>query len=747
MSKTEIKSVMSLSDDKYATETSELFVNFASGSRDTWAEQAKEDREFRLGAQWSPTDKKVLESRSQAALVINRVHPAVELAKSILTANKPTFRVSAAEDSDNKTAAAMNGFIQYIWSISAGDRQLSKAIDDFYVTGLGILLAYIDPFADGGRGEVKFKAIDPMHIYVDPNSQDEFCSDASDIIISRTYTKGQLSRIYPAYQKAIETATGTLYSETAAVANDTDNLIVFAGAETSANHDGDYVRGYERYTKIWLDMIRVYEQWSKAEYVFTEEKFIEYLNKPVWIINGAISTEEILARQAAERLMGEYEKLLQQYEQAVSMAEQDPQYAQAMMQQGMQPPQPPQIQQTVMQSLLDEGQISVVKVPMQRIYMGVVVGNKKLYGRLLNCEEYPIITMMNMHTGSPYPLSDVRMIKDMQRYINKVRSLIVAHASTSTNVKVMVPRGTDVEALKEQWAQPGAIIEVDFAEGQPVPVAPLPMPNELYQNEQVAKNDIDHQLGLYESMAGNSSAAPDTYRGIMMMDEFGQRRIKVKQAVIEQALQQLGKTLIAFIQEFYVAEKQIRILQPNNSMTEYAVNKRLYDDYGQVVGTLNDVSVGKYDVLVVAGSTLPSNRYAQLEFYRDMYKDQIIDRVEVLKKTDVFDIEGVLQRIDTIEQLQNALNRAQEEIAKLQGDLQTRERELFHSNMRLAVNQEQMKARESSMQQQKATELYEARLSDTLKNAGTAAATEIQKIGMEERDRLRRQTQTQKKKK
>ena len=524
--------------------------------------------------------------------------------------------------------------------------------------------------------------------------------------------------------------------------NSSDNLIVFAGSETTANHDGEYLRGYERYTKVWIEMVRVYEHWSKAEYTLTQEKFEEYLEKPVWIINGAISTEEILARQAAERLMAEYQNLLQQYEQAVSMAENDPSYAEAMIQQGMQPPQPPQIEQITMAQLYEEGQIDAVIVPMQRIYMGVVVGNKKLYGRLLNCEEYPIITMMNMHTGSPYPLSDVRMIKDMQRYINKVRSLIVAHASTSTNVKVMVPRGTDVAALKEQWAQPGAIIEVDFAEGQPVPVAPLPMPNELYQNEQVAKNDIDHQLGLYEAMAGNSAASPDTYRGIMMMDEFGQRRIKVKQAVIEQALQELGKCLIAFIQEFYVAEKQIRILQPNNSLSEYAVNKRLYDDYGQVVGTLNDVSVGKYDVLVISGSTLPSNRYAQLEFYRDMYKDQIIDRVEVLKKTDVFDIEGVLQRIDTIDQLQGALEEAQNKIKELTGDLQTRERELFHSNMRLAVNQEQMKARESAMQQRKATELYEARLGDTLKNAGSAAATEIQRIGMEERDRLRRQNQT-----
>ena len=728
-----VDDVTKKSATKYAQETVELFQDFCGSNRSLWAQQAQDDREFRLGAQWDPEDVKVLESRQQAPLVINRIHPAVELAKSMLTANKPTFRVSAAEDSDNKTAAAMNGFIQYIWSISAGDRQLSKAIDDFYVTGMGSLLVYIDPFDDGGRGEVKFRAIDPMHVYIDPNAQDEFCTDASDIIISRTYTKGQLKRIYPAYQSAINTASGNPYSELTGKRNATENLIVFAGAESSANHDGDYIRGYERYTKVWVQMIRVFEKWSKQEFTLTEDKFEDYVSKPIWIINGRVFTEEILARQAAEQVVAQYQQELQQYEEAIAIAEQDPQIAQQIAQ--MEPPQQPQIQEGTMDLLIQEGQVEMVKVPMQRVYMGVVVGDKKIYGRLLNCSEYPIITMMNLHTGSPYPLSDVRMIKDMQRYINKIRSLIVAHASTSTNVKVIVPRGTDTEALREQWAQPGAIIEADFAEGAPIAVAPLPMPNELYANEQQAKTDIDHQLGLFDNMMGNSQSAPDTYRGIMMLDEFGQRRIKVKQATIEQALQELGKVLIAFIQEFYVAEKQIRILQPNNSLSEFAINKRLYDNYGQVVGTLNDVSVGKYDVLVLAGSTLPSNRYAQLEFYRDMYRDQIIDRVEVLKKSDVFDIEGVLQRIDTIEQLMQELEGAKDKIKELEGDLQTRERELFHTKLNAAVDQEMLKVKETGLEQRKAMELHKARLGDTLKSAGEAAAMEIQKISMEERNR------------
>ena len=226
-----VDDVTKKSATKYAQETVELFQDFCGSNRSLWAQQAQDDREFRLGAQWDQDDAKVLESRQQAPLVINRIHPAVELAKSMLTANKPTFRVSAAEDSDNKTAAAMNGFIQYIWSISAGDRQLSKAIDDFYVTGMGNLLVYIDPFDDGGRGEVKFRAIDPMHVYIDPNAQDEFCTDASDIIISKTYTKGQLKRVYPAYQSAINTASGNPSELTGKGRNATENLIVFAGAE------------------------------------------------------------------------------------------------------------------------------------------------------------------------------------------------------------------------------------------------------------------------------------------------------------------------------------------------------------------------------------------------------------------------------------------------------------------------------------------------------------------------------------
>jgi hypothetical protein len=72
-------------------ETLQIFDDYSS-KRDNWAAQAKEDKEFRLGKQWSAEQRQTLESRGQAPIVINRIHPAVESAKSMLTSNRPSFR-------------------------------------------------------------------------------------------------------------------------------------------------------------------------------------------------------------------------------------------------------------------------------------------------------------------------------------------------------------------------------------------------------------------------------------------------------------------------------------------------------------------------------------------------------------------------------------------------------------------------------------------------------------------------------
>jgi hypothetical protein len=247
-----------------------------------------------------------------------------------------------------------------------------------------------------------------------------------------------------------------------------------------------------------------------------------------------------------------------------------------------------------------------------------------------------------------------------------------------------------------------------------MPVQPSPLPNELYHNENTAKSDIDHQLGLYEMMMGNTQAAPQTYKATISLDEFGQRKMRSKLADIESALTRVAQVAIPLMQQLYTAEKTFRVVQPNNSLSEMVINKKLVDDKTGEIEVFNDITVGMYDVVYVAGSTLPTNRYAELEFYMDAYSKGLIDRQEVLKKTEVFDMEGVLERIDIINQLQQQLKASQEQIKQLKGDLQTRDRESV--NLRKKVEVEKFKADLDGVKTKTkaANTLYEARLDDNM---------------------------------
>lgn len=700
--------------NKIVHETHDLFRTY-SLKREVWAAHAQLDREFYLGRQWTDEQIETLEARGQAPIVINRIYPAVQSAKALITSNRPSFRVSPREDSDNQTAQAINGLLEYVWQISNGEARLRTLVEDYYVTGVGWMLVYQDPMADMGKGEVKVKDVDPLDVYPDPNARESHLEDAENIIISRLYTRDQAIKMEPMYKKKIKKAQSDLFTDRPITDRTDDGKITFPediNTDTSTTFgDGDeYVRGYERYERFLTEQYRVFEKFSGLEDLLEKEAMKGYLQKPAWVINGQIVAEPMKAQNMAKQLMMQYQQQIMQYRQ---MAMQAQQYGQQI------PPEPqqPQIQQITYKELIDADQIDVIEIPIWRIKQTVIIGDKLLYQRVLPTDTYPIVSFMNLHTRTPYPMSDVRMVRPLQEYINKIRSLIIAHATTSTNTKILIPEGSvDMTEFEEKWAQPGVAIEYDPTDGPPMPIQPLPMPNELYKNELDAKADIDHELGLYEMMMGNTAAAPDTYKATISLDEFGQRKIRSKLADIESGLRQVGRVCIDMIQQLYSVQKMIRLLQPNNSMTEYMVNNQVYDDKGNVIETLNNVSKGKYDVILVSGSTLPTNRYAQLEMYMDAYKNGIIDRVEVLKKTEIFDIEGILKRTDETEQLKQQLEETQKNVDDLQGDLQTRERELFHTKQKLEIEKFKNSLNKVSNKAEAAETVYSQRLSDSQKD-------------------------------
>ena len=615
-----------IKEDIRAKEIKDLWRRWFD-ARSEWDTQAREDIDFYLGNHFSSSEVEELDSRNQSSLSMDRLYAAIEQFKAIVTSKPPKFTAVAREDSDSKLANVWKTILEYVWDISDGNEVFKQVIHDYAVTGLGYFYAYVDKEADYGRGEVKFTYVDPFRVVVDPNSRNKFFDDASGIMLSTTLTKLQLIDLYPQLNEENE-----------------EGKRLIDEIEGSYSDDEDYPGGQNERTKgtFTPDHVKDFDHGEGTEKYRLIESFSKVKIPYYRVMNKESGEERILDNQRLEIFM------------------QTPEVAQA----------------------LESGMIDIVEVMQTRVKLTCALGQVVLYERVLETDMYPIVPVPNIWTNTPYPMGDVRKNKDFQRYLNKVVSLITSHAQASAGLKLLLPQGSvdDVEELERNWANPNATIEYDASFGEPHFPSPQPLANSIVQLPQMIEHYIDLNLGIFEMMQGDTQAAPRTSSGTMMMEDFGQRRSKSKLRDIEASLKRVGQVLFYLAKTHHDFKKTFRIVQPNNDIDEYTVNKRLYDDKSnELMQIENDVSVGRFDIRILGNSTMPSNKWGEWQVYMEAYQMGLIDRVEALKKTDIFDKQGVLQRTDLIQQLQGQVQQQEELIKDLKGDLQTAHRESIQS--------------------------------------------------------------------
>ena len=348
----------------------------------------------------------------------------------------------------------------------------------------------------------------------------------------------------------------------------------------------------------------------------------------------------------------------------------------------------------------DNGIYQYVEIPQTRIKVTASIGQVLLYETVLDTDIYPIIPIPNIWTNTPYPKSDVNKVKDMQRLLNKLFSLALSHAQTAAGLKLMIPQGSveDLSQIEKDWANPNAVIEYDPSYGEPHLAQPQPLSGEFYALINQVERYIDLNFGVPELLQGFKSGAADSVRGTMLLAQMGEGRGASKLRDIEMSLQQLGKVLYQMSKGHYTFEKSFRIVQPNNDITEFTVNNRLYDDKKKELLTIqNDITSGEFDVRIMAGSTMPSNKYAEYQMYMEAYQLGLIDKVEALKKTEIYDKEGVLQRTGEVQRLQSIIGQLQDQIKTLSGDLQTAQRESVSDRKRVEVEKFKSKLNKSQV--------------------------------------------------
>lgn len=596
-------------------------------ARETWDVEARNAVDFVLGNHYTSDESDALQSVGQADFVIDRVYAAVDKLKSLLTSKPARFMAIGREDSDNRLANVWSGILEYVWDISKGDTVFKQVVHDYAVTGLGYIYVYVDPEDDFGRGEVKYTHVDPFRVYVDPASRDRYFRDASGIILSTYITKEQLVNLYPQLEEMvddIEVGTNSLYGEDYPSSNLKNSNQVFTPDEAK---DLDYLVNQkyqilDRFYKIKVPYYRLFSAVDGQEKVVDIEKY-----------NLLLEDEEIA-------------------------------------------------------DAIESGQLEITEIQQTRIAHCSSVGDTLLFERILNTDIYPIVPFSNIWTNTPYPKSDVNKVKDSQRLLNKLLSLTLSHAQSAAGLKLLVPEGSvdNISQLEKDWANPNAVIEYNPEFGNPYFPQPAPLTSEFYYLIDRVEKYIDLNFGIPELLQGFQDKAPDSVRGTMLISQMGESRGKSKLRDIEGSLSMVGKVVYNLSKDHYTFQKKIKIVQSNNNLTEFTINNRLYDDKRlEIMSIENDISLGQHDIRVISGSTLPSNKQVEYNTYLEAYKLGLVDDVEVLKKTEIFDKEGVLQRKGRMAQMQSYIAQLENQVKKLSGDLQTSEREMVSSRKRTEV--------------------------------------------------------------
>ena len=692
--------------DKTANRVKELFDSVSTEERNQWEYINQKGYDFAHDNQMTHAEKQALEEQGMPTFTINRMLPVVEMLNFYATANTPRWQAVGTEGSDADVASVYSNIADYIWHNSNGQSLYSNAINDAITKSLGFLLVTVDPDADRGMGEVVIQQPDPFDVYVDHKSRDLLYRDAAFIMIRKILPKSHLINIFPDMKRKIMAAssdndTDLSYSEKALDADQKD--FHYKDISTTGQPDDDesseLIEFFEVYEKEKIPYMNVFyrippdkkvlqqiAEQSKAEIQKMKEEMSVSILEKEQELSGLVQEGKLLP----ERAQLELKKMQEQMAQQIQSAEIEIRHK---LQE-----EASQVENKIVSEkefkLLSKNEdfnknvVDAIRYHDNTIKQTCVVGDKTLYEKYLPIKHYPLVPIHYKWTGTPFPMSAVSPLIGKQRELNKAHQLMVHNASLGSSLRWMYEEGSiDTDYWEKFASAPGALLPKRAGYETPTPVMPFQLNNAFFQLTQAGKQDMEYLAGIYSSMQGDTGATAEMpYRGMLAMDEYGTRRIKywLKHS-IEPALAHLGEIVKEYSQAVYTAHKVFRVVEPNNQAAEVEINVPIYNSFGEAIKKWRDYPTAKFDIKIVAGSTLPVNRWAYLEELKQLMNMGVVDDVAVLAETDIRNKEKIAERKSLYSQLQGQIGQMEKTLSDKEGTIETLERQLVQAGIKNQV--------------------------------------------------------------
>lgn len=192
---------------------------------------------------------------------------------------------------------------------------------------------------------------------------------------------------------------------------------------------------------------------------------------------------------------------------------------------------------------------------------------------------------------------EIAQLLSPQKYMNELNNAIIDNAKATANMPWIVDKNSGI-GYGKITNRPGLVIRknpgTDVKRDQP-PSMPSYVPNAV----EALKGDIEQVSGIFNSVKGTSETGVYTAQGILALQEAGQARIRLKVKILEDFLGELAYSWFNRMKQFWKEDRWIRISKPDGSYDFREFTRDTFDF--------------DYDVKIMAGSTMQTNRGAMLD--------------------------------------------------------------------------------------------------------------------------------------
>lgn len=165
----------------------------------------REDFKFELGEQWDSEDVETLRRAGVKALTINKLKPIIKLLTGIERQSKSDYKTFPEGEEDAITSEIATRLMKNIVKNSHLEIKFSDQFKNGVIGGMCFLEPYVDYSFDMINGDMKFKKVSPLDIYLDPNFREYDLSDSKFIIkVTSDLSKDDLYALFPKEKAKID---------------------------------------------------------------------------------------------------------------------------------------------------------------------------------------------------------------------------------------------------------------------------------------------------------------------------------------------------------------------------------------------------------------------------------------------------------------------------------------------------------------------------------------------------------------